>query len=170
MQKGSDNSHFGFKLSRVAQASMSHGRNGSEIEIAFVQLGTSLTHRSNPNLSWNDLLIIQEFSMMTVMAPIAVRWSKNKSDSESGLVDIFIGLILNDWMTKSVLDIVGPDPVVEEVRNMQFSFDALTCFIPPKYYSLKWYLSVSSIPGETEIRGLTEAGSLSTSVTCSRYQ
>jgi hypothetical protein len=104
------------------------------------------------------------------MTLIAIRWSKNKRDSESGLVDIFISLIFNHWMTKSVLEIVGPDPAIEQLRNMEFSFEALTCFILPKYCSLKRHSSPSPIPDEREIRGFTEASSLLTSMTCPRYQ
>jgi hypothetical protein len=36
MQNGSHDSHIGLKLSRIAQASMNHGRSGSEIGITLV--------------------------------------------------------------------------------------------------------------------------------------
>jgi hypothetical protein len=62
--------------------------------------------------------IIQEFSMITVTRPIPVRCSRNKRDSQPDLVEIFIGLTLNDWMTNSILGILCPASALEEARMM----------------------------------------------------
>jgi hypothetical protein len=48
--KGERYEPLSWNLSRIAQASMTHGRNGSEIGITFGQSITSPAYRSNPTV------------------------------------------------------------------------------------------------------------------------
>jgi hypothetical protein len=137
---------FWLQAARVVQARMAQGRNGSEIGIIFLELRTSLPHPSNRK-PWSTTCTNSRIHSDDGDKTNHRQMLEKQKGFAVWLGRQFTGLSLNDWMTNSILG-----AVIEDVTSMQFSFDALRCFILPIYHSLRRHPSLLLIPIEMEMR------------------